>query len=150
LQAQGSAARHSEIGEELSMIMVPVTLAAAAAAFLVNMWLGWRVITARRAAKVSIGDGGDEAVLRRMRAHANFAEYAPVFLILVAALELTGANRTLLLAAAAAFTLARVAHGIGMDGGTLTRFRVAGMMTSTFVSLALAGWAAALALAALL
>ena len=49
------------------MVMLPVTLAAAAAAFLVNMWLGWRVITARRAAKVSIGDGGDEAVLRRMR-----------------------------------------------------------------------------------
>ena len=132
------------------MVLLPVTLAAAAAAFLVNMWLGWRVIAARRVAKVSIGDGGDEGVLRRMRAHSNFAEYAPVFLVLLAALELAGANRTLLLAAAVAFTLARVAHGIGMDGRALTRFRVAGMMTSTFVSLALAGWAAVLALAALL
>jgi uncharacterized membrane protein YecN with MAPEG domain len=132
------------------MVMLPVTLAAAASAFLVNMWLGWRVITARRAADVSIGDGGNEAVLRRMRAHANFAEYVPVFLVLLAALELAGANRALLLTAAVAFTLARVAHGIGMDGGTLTRFRVAGMMISTFVSLALAGWAAVLALATLL
>lgn len=132
------------------MILLPVTLAAAAAAVLVNMWLGWRVVTARRDAHVSIGDGGNEAVLRRMRAHANFAEYAPIFLILLAALELAGANRPLLIAAALAFILARVAHGIGMDGGPLTRFRAVGMMTSTLASVALAGWAAVVAVTALL
>jgi uncharacterized protein len=131
------------------MILLPVTLAAAVAAFVVNMWLGWRVIAARRGANVRIGDGGNEAVLRRMRAHANFAEYAPIFLILLLSLELAGAHRPLLLAAAAAFFLARVAHGIGMDGGSLTQFRVVGMMTSTAATVALGGWAAALALAVL-
>ena len=129
------------------MILLPVTLAAVATAVLVNIWLAWRVIAARREANVSISDGGSEAVLRRMRAHANFAEYTPLFLMLLAALELAGADRRLLLAAAAAFMLARVSHGIGMDGGSLKYFRVAGMTTSTLVSLALAGWAAAIAAA---
>jgi uncharacterized membrane protein YecN with MAPEG domain len=127
------------------MVLMPVTLAAAATAVLVNMWLAWRVIAARRAANVTIGDGGSEAVLRRMRAHANFAEYTPVFLILLAALELAGGDRGLLLAAAAAFMLARISHGIGMDGGSVKYFRVAGMSTSTLATVALAGWAAVLA-----
>jgi uncharacterized membrane protein YecN with MAPEG domain len=127
------------------MILLPVTLAAAAIAVFVNMWLAWRVIAARRAANVTIGDGGSEAVLRRMRAHANFAEYTPVFLFLLAGLELAGGDRMLLLAAAAAFMLARISHGIGMDGGSVKYFRVAGMSTSTLATVALAGWALVIA-----
>src|SRR5215213_5717431 len=75
------------------MTPVPVTLATAAAAVFVNLWLGWRVITARRDAGVRLGDGGNEAVLRRMRAQANFIENAPFFLILLGGLELSGAMR---------------------------------------------------------
>ena len=132
------------------MFQLPVTLAAAAAAVIVNLWRAWRVIAARRAAGVSIGDGGSEAVLRRMRAHANFAEYTPLFLILLAALELAGGNRGVLLAAAAAFMLARVSHGIGMDGGPVKYFRVAGMSFSTLATVALAGWALVIAVGILL
>ena len=127
------------------MIILPVTLAATALAVLVNIWLGWRVVSARRIAKVGIGDGGNEAVLRRMRAHSNFAENAPIFLILVAAAELAGGNRVALAAMAAVFLAARVAHGIGMDGGSLVRFRMFGMMGSTLTTLALAAWAILLA-----
>ena len=127
------------------MILLPVTLAAAATAVIVNMWLAWRVIAARRTANVTIGDGGSEAVLRRMRAHANFAEYTPLFLFLLGAIELAGGDRSLLAAAAAAYMLARVSHGIGMDGGSLKYFRVAGMSTSTLATVALAGWALAIA-----
>jgi uncharacterized protein len=137
-------------GEGSLMIQLPVTLAAAAAAVVINMWLAWRVIAARRAANVTIGDGGSEAVLRRMRAHANFAEYTPLFLILLSVLELAGGERGLLLAAAAAFMLARVSHGIGMDGGSLKYFRVAGMSFSTLATVTLAGWAAVMAAGALL
>jgi len=130
------------------MILLPVTLAAAAIAVFVNIWLAWRVIAARRAANVTIGDGGSEAVLRRMRAHANFAEYTPIFLFLLAALELAGGDRALLAAAAAAFMLARISHGIGMDGGSVKYFRVAGMSTSTLATVALAGWALVIAVEA--
>ncbi len=49
--------------------------------------LAVRVIDARRAAKVALGDGGQPLLLRRMRAHANFAEYVPLALLLLALAE---------------------------------------------------------------
>jgi len=43
--------------------------------------LSIRVIDVRRTARISIGHGDDPELLRRMRVHANFAEYAPFALI---------------------------------------------------------------------
>jgi uncharacterized membrane protein YecN with MAPEG domain len=123
------------------MTPVPITLLAAAAAVAVNIWLGARVVRSRRDNQVKIGDGGNEAVLRRMRAQANFIENAPFFLILLGGLELSGGNRLALGAIAAAFILARIAHPIGMDGPHLFRWRMVGMMTSVFALVALALWA---------
>jgi uncharacterized protein len=130
------------------MVTLPVTLATAALSVGVNTWLSWRVVTARRAAQVRIGDGGDEGVLRRMRAHANFAENVPIFLILLGAVELSEGKSVALLALALVFLLARVAHGIGMDGGSLVRFRMFGMMATTLSMIALAVWAMVLAVPA--
>ena len=128
------------------MMPLPITLASAAAAALVNIWLSARVVTARRPLKISVGDGGDDVVLRRMRAHANFAENMPIFLILLAALEIAGGDRTILVATATAFVIARIAHGIGMDGGSVARLRMLGMMTTTIAILLLAGYAILMAL----
>jgi uncharacterized membrane protein YecN with MAPEG domain len=80
-------------------------------------------------------------VLRRMRAQANFIENAPLFLILLGGLELSGGNRLALGVIAAAFILARIAHPIGMDGPHLFRWRMVGMMTSVFAVVALSLWA---------
>ena len=50
--------------------------------------LSVRVIRQRRGAKVAVrGDGGDAMLLRRMRVHANFAEYVPLALLLMALAE---------------------------------------------------------------
>jgi uncharacterized protein len=123
------------------MVPLPVSLLAAAAAFLLNIWLGARVSALRRDLKVSVGDGGHEPLLRRMRAQANFIEHAPFFLILLVALELSGANPIGLALVSVVFLLARVAHGYGMDGGSLTRWRTYGMISSAIASLALTAWA---------
>jgi uncharacterized membrane protein YecN with MAPEG domain len=123
------------------MTPVPITLLTAAAAVAVNIWLGARVVRSRRDHGVRIGDGGNEAVLRRMRAQANFIENAPFFLILLGGLELSGENRLGLGAIAAAFILARIAHPIGMDGPHLFRWRMVGMMTTVFALVALGLWA---------
>jgi uncharacterized membrane protein YecN with MAPEG domain len=131
------------------MTILPVTLATAAAAAAVNIWLGFRVVAVRVPLKIKVGDGGNEAVLRRMRAHANFGEHAPIFLVLLAAIELADGNRSFLAIVAAAFILSRIAHGVGMDGGTLTRWRSAGMITNTLAVAVLAIWAAILATGAL-
>lgn len=123
------------------MVPVPVTLATAAAAVLVNIWLSWRISRLRNELKVSVGDGGQEPLLRRMRAQANFIEYAPLFLILLAALEMSGANRIALAIIAAIFILSRIAHGIGMDGGDVQIWRRIGMPVTAFASIGLAVWA---------
>jgi uncharacterized membrane protein YecN with MAPEG domain len=73
----------------------------------------------RKQFKVSVGDGGQEPLLRRMRAQANFIEHAPFFLILLAALELAGARQGVLVSSAVLFILSRIAHAYGMDGGSI-------------------------------
>jgi uncharacterized membrane protein YecN with MAPEG domain len=123
------------------MTSVPITLGTAAAAVFVNAWLANRVGSLRRQFKIGVGDGGNEAVLRRMRAQANFVESTPFFLLLVLALELSGASPQWLAVAAALFLLARIAHAIGMEGGSLSRWRMLGMMGSSFALVGVAIWA---------
>ena len=123
------------------MAPVPITLLAAAAAVFVNLWLGARIVSSRREHQVGLGDGGNEAVLRRMRAQANFIENAPLFLILLGGLELSGAHPIGLAAFAGIFIAARISHAIGMEGGDLGRWRMYGMMGSTLGTVGLALWA---------
>ena len=123
------------------MTPVPVTLLTAGAAVMLNIWLGSRIAARRRDFKVSVGDGGHEPLLRRMRAQANFIEHAPFFLILLLGLELSGANRYALAAIAAVFVLARIAHGLGMDADADRRLRAYGMMASALAGVLLALWA---------
>lgn len=129
---------------------VPITLLTAAAASILNIWLGWRIAQHRHEFKVSVGDGGHEPLLRRMRAQANFIESAPFFLILLAGLELSGASRTGLALIALIFIISRIAHAYGMDGGPLQRWRRIGIMGSSFTTLALTFWAIACAAAIIL
>lgn len=48
------------------------------------VYLSARTIGLRRIAKISIGDGGDDSLLRAIRMHANFYEYAALTLVLLA------------------------------------------------------------------
>jgi uncharacterized membrane protein YecN with MAPEG domain len=123
------------------MTPIPITLLTAAAAVAINIWLGARVVRSRRDHGVKLGDGGNEAVLRRMRAQANFLENTTLFLFLLGALELSGGSRLALGAIAAVFMLARIAHGVGMDAPHLFRWRVTGMMTTVAAMVALSLWA---------
>jgi uncharacterized membrane protein YecN with MAPEG domain len=52
--------------------------------------LSVRVILGRRTFGISLGTGGNAALERRMRAQGNFAEYAPIGLLLLALLEFSG------------------------------------------------------------
>ena len=108
---------------------IPITLVAAGGAAVINFWLAMRTGNARRSAKVSIGDGGDIGLITRMRAHANFIEYTPIVLILIAAIELSQGTTTWLWAVASLYLLGRVAHALGMDGLPL------GRMIGTIISL---------------
>lgn len=122
-------------------MILPITLTIAAAAAILLIWLAARVSRLRRPLKIGLGDGGNEMLLRRIRAHANYAENMPIFLVLLGLLELAGGERWILWGAAIAFILARLAHAFGMDSPSRLRLRVAGMLVSTLVIVGLAGWA---------
>ena len=123
------------------MLSLPVTLTIAAGAALVNIWLMIRCGQARTKGGVSIGDGGDEFLIRRMRAHANFVESAPFVLVLIAALEVTAGTNNWLWGLGIIYIIGRLAHGLGMDGGARGKGRMVGTLTSMITLLGLAGWA---------
>lgn len=127
------------------MLMMPqITLVLAAACAVLNIWLAMRVGRVRGQEKVPIGDGGNDRVIRRMRAHANFAENAWMVVALVLVIELSVGASPWLWGAAALFVAGRVAHGIGMDGWYPGRS--AGTVITFVLQLALAVWAVALPL----
>lgn len=115
----------------MGSVMLPITLVTAGAAAIINLWLAMRTSGTRGKAKVSIGDGGNEALLRRMRAHANFVEYAPFIVILIGLIEFTSGTSMWLWGASVLFVMARLAHPLGMDGMKVVR------EAATFVNFAL-------------
>lgn len=120
------------------MTVLPVTLAAAAAAAVLNIWLSIRIGAVRRALQISVGDGGSEALQRRMRAQLNYVENTAFVLLLVAAIELAGRGSWWLSLVAAAYFIGRVLHGFGMDGGNWGWGRAVGTLTTMLVQLGLA------------
>ena len=100
----------------MTATMLPITLTTTGATALVAFWLAMRTGAARRASKVSIGDGGDPQLICRMRSQANFGEYAPFILIMIALIEFTTGTSTWLWVASGLFVLARILHPLGMEG----------------------------------
>ena len=120
------------------MTVLPVTLAAAAAAAVLNIWLSIRIGAVRRALGISVGDGGSDALQRRMRAQLNYVENTAFVLVLIAAIELAGAGSWWLAYVAAAYFIGRVLHGFGMDGGNWGWGRMVGTLVTMLTQLGLA------------
>jgi uncharacterized protein len=125
-------------------ITLPITLTIAAAAALINLWLGARVSQLRLRHKVSMGDAGNLQLAARMRAHANFVEYTPFFLILLALVELSQGSKMWLWGVAIAYILARLAHPFGMDRKAPNKLRMIGILLTWAVLLGLAVYALAI------
>lgn len=113
----------------------------------VCLWLSLRVIGLRRRLRVAIGTGGQPVLERAVRAQANFAEYVPFALVLMALAEAGGTPGWLLHPLGAALLAGRLAHGWGITREREDfRFRVGGMMATFGVigCAALAAMAAAI------
>ena len=118
-------------------MILTTTLSAAAAAALINVWLMTRCGMLRVSAKVLHGDGGNPALLKRMRAHANFIESAPMVLILTAAIELAGKGGIWLPVVVGLYMLLRISHAFGMELDTGNPWRAAGAIGTTLTLLGL-------------
>jgi uncharacterized membrane protein YecN with MAPEG domain len=73
------------------------------------------VVRMRVAKKISIGDGGDKEMSRMVRVFGNFAEYAPLVLVLMAITEANSDPRLLLHICGIAFVIGRIAHAFGLS-----------------------------------
>lgn len=127
---------------------MPITLLYAG---LLGLWfliLSVRVIGGRRSGQVSLGDGGSESLLRRIRAHGNFAEYVPFILVLMAALENTGVQGWWLHVVGVPLLVGRLLHGYAFSFTEhFVVGRVVGMvltLTALSVAVALCLWRALL------
>jgi len=113
--------------------IVPVYAAVLAFIYIV---LSTRVIQARRSAKVAIGTKGDVQLERKMRVHANFAEYVPFALVLATFVEMQGRPAWFIHLLCLALVAGRVIHAYGVSQMHENfRLRMAGMGT-TFTVLA--------------
>lgn len=125
------------------MHILPITLTIAGAAALLNLWLGLRISRLRRRHGVSIGHGGNSALAVRMRAHANFVEYTPFFLILLLLVELAHGSQAWLWLVAILFVLGRIVHAFGMDRPGANALRIVGMILTWLPLLGLGAYAIA-------
>ena len=96
------------------------------AALLMLMLVGLAifVIGRRRVAGVGIGDGGNKALARAIRVHANFTEYAPFAIAAYILLALGGVSAGFIHALGSIFLVGRVAHAAGLarhDGASVGR-----------------------------
>jgi uncharacterized protein len=106
---------------------MPVTLVTAGLCGLLYFLLSYRVVQVRRSAGVALGDGGDNELLQRIRAHANFAEYVPFCLVLIFVIENSlEVSPMWLWVTGLALVVIRAMHAVGMAKGGGNAWRVIG------------------------
>lgn len=119
--------------------MLYITAISASILSVLAVILSLRVVDIRRREKISVGDGGNDELLRAIRAQANLVEYAPFGLILVACAELNSVPRLWLFLLATVFVVGRVLHPVGIRSvDSPFRPRVLGMQLTLVSMLALA------------
>ena len=123
---------------------LPTTLATASVLAVMGTVLAARAAMLRVKSGILFGDGGNQDLITRMRAHANFVEYVPLLLIMMALLEVSGANRAFLAVTAVALVLARVLHAIGMTVSKPNFYRATGTAGTTLLVLLYAGYGLAI------
>lgn len=109
------------------MTVLPISLTFGGVAALLNIWLMMRVGKIRTQEKISVGDGNNEALIRRMRAHSNYIESTAFVMLLIVLIELATGSHVWLWIVGGVYFVGRIAHAFGMDGvgparmvGTLT------------------------------
>jgi uncharacterized membrane protein YecN with MAPEG domain len=76
--------------------------------------LSLRVSFVRRDARVALGDGDNEILRRRIRAHGNFVEFVPIALLLLALAEHTGLGSLFIHLFGIVLLAGRISHAYGI------------------------------------
>ena len=110
---------------------------------LILLWLSFRVIGMVRAKEVSYGDAGNPEFTVVVRGQANFVEYVPMILILMALDEFSGVSGAWIHGMGLALVIARIMHPLGLTttpgvnplrfGGTVITFLV--LLVASFLAI---------------
>lgn len=99
--------------------------------------LSVRTIRLRRRLQVAIGDGEQPLLARAARAHANFAEYVPLSLLLLYFLETQTGAGAWLHVLCSTLLVGRIIHAFGISQEKESyRYRVLGMALTFTVTIA--------------
>lgn len=123
------------------MVLPVHTMQYAAILALIFVALSLWVSMGRAKLRVHHGDGGHAALNRRIRAHANFAEYVPFALLLIGLGEMAGLGGTTVQVLLAVLVVARLAHPFGMTApeGSVRQYALrAPAMLATWAVIAVA------------
>ena len=111
-------------------MLLPITATVAATLTFLYLGLSGQVIRGRilgNGPEIGPGDAEDE-FFRAVRAHANFIEYTPLFLILLGLLELADAPSLFMSLLGGSFIIGRLSHWYGLTTPSRVRFRTLGMV----------------------
>ena len=94
----------------MSEIPIQTTMLFAAIFGVLHVFFTLRVGGYRFRSGISLGDGGDDELRNRIRAHGNFTENVPIALILLLLNELNGLSSTALAILGSVLLAARLLH----------------------------------------
>ena len=117
------------------MITLPISTLFVTGMGILFLILSIQVMRRRTVAKVSLGDGGDEGLIRSSRGQGNLVEYAPFMMSLVVVAELQGGYPWVIGAAAAAFFIGRLGHGYALSFTDKSVLGRGGGIVLTFVGM---------------
>jgi len=127
---------------DLELVNVPLyTGLTAALLTIIQIGLMFSVIKMRGDAGVFIGSGGNEGLERRIRAHGNFIENVPTFLVCLMLIELMVGSTLLVALLGGVVLVARLAHAIALSANSgVTAGRLVGTLGTVIPMLVAAGY----------
>jgi uncharacterized membrane protein YecN with MAPEG domain len=108
---------------------------------IIMIFLSVKIIINRKSSKIPLGLGNqglgnDDFLQRKIRAHGNFTEYTPIFLIMLLLVELAGLNKYFIHFFGLIFFVGRLTHAYGIMIAEIKNknflFRQAGMFCTFF------------------
>ncbi len=127
---------------DLELVNMPLyTGLTAALLTIIQIGLMFSVIKMRGDAGVFIGSGGNEGLERRIRAHGNFIENVPTFLVCLMLIELMVGSTLLVALLGGVVLVARLAHAIALSANSgVTAGRLVGTLGTVIPMLVAAGY----------
>jgi uncharacterized protein len=116
------------------MIMPSITASYLGALGLLYAFLGLRVARLRRGNKIAFGDGDNRYLRSAIRAHANFAEYVPIIVIMNALLEMGGGGSVQMHVLLGTLMVSRILHPFGMHAKPMTPQFIVGRIVGVILT----------------